>query len=374
MRKFLRRYGDVVFIASMIGAFALVGGLVLRQHYLSMQGWQTDFDSRTVTLGEVKVWQDREAVPPINAPYFIPGSQATVLADDDPVIALELNGEWRAYPLALLVTHHIVNDVMQGIPIAITFCPLCNSALVFNRRVGDQTLTFGISGATRNGGFLMWDTETQSWWQQFTGEAIMGAHMGARLETLPSKIVSWKAYRKWHPMGRVLQRDEVLGPLEYAPHLLTTYEAIDPRAVMDTPIDARLPAKERVLGAMIGSQTIVYPFHTLGEAGLINDTVDGHAVVAFWQAGNVDAENTVQPGVDVGMAVLFYRTVNGQTLTFVRRGANIEDAETGSVWTIFGEAVEGPLKRTHLEQVEGMAAFWFAWVSSYPQTHIYGQP
>jgi hypothetical protein len=371
VRKFLSRHGDAVFMMAMVGAFVMMGTLLLRQRYLSMQGWQTDFNSRTVTLGELTVWQERDITPPVDAPTFTTIKAAHWLDKDAWVIALELNGESRAYPLALLVNHQIVNDVMQGIPIAITYCPMCNSALVFKRRVGDQTLRFGVSGATRNSGFLMWDDLTQSWWQQFTGEAIVGEYMGTRLEVLPSNIVTWKAYSKWHPMGRVLVGDETLGKLTYSPEKIDAYASEVP--TVDKPIDHRLPSKERVLATVINNDAVAYPFSLLAEWGVVNDTIGGHAVVAFWQSGQ-EQGNAVDEGQDVGMAVLFYRTVNGQTLSFALRAGNIVDEETGSIWTIFGEAIQGPLKNTHLEQVNGSAYYWFAWVNTYPQTRLFTAP
>jgi hypothetical protein len=271
-------------MTAMVGAFVMMGILLLRQRYFSMQGWQTDFASRTITLDELTVWQERDVTPPVDAPLFTTIKLAKWLDKNAWVIALELNGESRAYPLALLVNHQIVNDVMQGIPIAITYCPMCNSALVFKRRVGDQDLRFGVSGATRNSGFLMWDDVTQSWWQQFTGEAIVGDYMGTRLEVLPSKIVTWEAYKKWHPMGRVLVADEILGPLAYTPNRIAEYEQIEP--TVDKPMDHRLPAKERVLAAVINNEAVAYPFSLLAEWGVVNDTIGGQAVVAFWQSGD----------------------------------------------------------------------------------------
>lgn len=369
MRKFLSRHGDAVFMMAMVGAFVMMGTLLLRQRYFSMQGWQTNFDSRTITLDQLTVWQERDITQPVDAPIFASIKSAHWLDKDDWVIALELNGESRAYPLSLLVNHQIVNDVMQGIPIAITYCPMCNSALVFKRRVGDKTLRFGVSGATRNSGFLMWDDLTESWWQQFTGEAIVGAYMGTQLEVLPSKIVTWSAYKKWHPMGRVLESDETLGKLTYSPQKIDEFAQIEP--TVDKPADHRLPAKERVLAAVVNHEAVAYPFSLLAEWGVVNDTVGGHAVVAFWQSGNREQDNAVNDDQDVGMAVLFYRTVEGQTLTFMLSAGKIVDEETGSVWTIFGEAIQGPLKNTQLEQVNGSAFYWFAWVNTYPETRLF---
>jgi len=374
VRKFLGRHSDGIFILLMVGAFTVIGGVLLHQRYLSMQGWQTDFQERNVTLGELTVWQDRDTTPPLDAPIYAAIKSVNWLHDDDSVIALEMNGEWRAYPLAMLVNHQIVNDIMQGIPIAVTYCPLCNSAVVFNRRVGDHVLRFGVSGATRNNGFLMWDDYTQSWWQQFTGEAIMGAYMGTRLEVLPSKIVTWSAYTKWHTMGRVLVADKNQGQLAYSPEKIAWFGSIDPAPYIDKPLDKRLPPKERVLATILEGSAVAYPFSLLTASGVINDVIGDQAVAAFWQSAHLEKDNAIEPSQDTGMAVLFYRVVNGQTLTFVQQADTIIDTETGSTWTIFGEAVKGPLKNTRLEQVSGSAYYWFAWINSYPETRLYSAP
>jgi len=140
---------------------------------LRLQGWRTDFTKHAVSLTE---FQDggppRDGIPPIDDPKPVAlASGDRFLTPHEPVIAVQVGGQARAYPEQILVWHEIVNDDLGGIPIAVSYCPLCNSAIVFDRHVGAQTLTFGTTGKLRNSDLVMWDRQTQSWWQQFTGTA-----------------------------------------------------------------------------------------------------------------------------------------------------------------------------------------------------------
>ncbi|MBE0689110.1 MAG: DUF3179 domain-containing protein, partial [Anaerolineae bacterium] len=153
--------------------------------------WErTDFCQHSIAYDEVlSGGPPPDVIPPIDNPQFEAiDSAETWLQPQSPVLALELEGEVRGYPLAILTWHEIVNDIVSDIPIAVTFCPLCNSAFVFDRRVGDDVLRFGVSGNLRNSNLIMWDDQTQSWWQQFTGEAIVGSYTGTQLTEYPALI------------------------------------------------------------------------------------------------------------------------------------------------------------------------------------------
>ena len=150
----------------------------------------------------------RDGIPPIDNPTFESIADASIwLQSQSPVIAFEWDGIARAYPLAILTRHEIVNDVVANVPVAVTFCPLCNSAVVFDRTVNEQVLRFGVSGLLRNSDLIMWDDVTQSWWQQFTGEGIVGEYTGTMLTLLPSQVVGYDAFIEQYPEGEVLSRD-----------------------------------------------------------------------------------------------------------------------------------------------------------------------
>src|SRR5919197_4096401 len=170
-------------------------------------GWKTDFGRHTVPLREfMSGGPGKDGIPALERPRFLRVGEATYLRPQEPVIALTLAGQARAYPLQILVWHEIVNDTVAGVPVAVTFCPLCNTAIAFDRRVGGRTLSFGTTGNLRNSDLVMYDRQTESWWQQFGGEAIVGRYTGTQLRQLPAQIVSWGSFRKAHPNGLVLTR------------------------------------------------------------------------------------------------------------------------------------------------------------------------
>ena len=145
----------------------------------------------------------RDGIPPLDNPQFDDLATAdTWLQPASPVIALAVDGIARAYPLAILTRHEIANDVIGETPVAVTFCPLCNSAIVFDRRVDGATLRFGVSGLLRKSDLVMWDDQTQSLWQQLTGEGIVGTHTGALLDIVPSQLVGYGAFKQQYPGWR----------------------------------------------------------------------------------------------------------------------------------------------------------------------------
>ena len=313
----------------------------------------------------------RDGIPPIDNPRFDDLATADLwLQASSPVISLEVDGIARAYPLAILTRHEIANDVIGDVPVAVTFCPLCNSAIVFDRRVEDATLRFGVSGLLRNSDLIMWDDLTQSLWQQLTGEGIVGTYTGTLLDIVPSQLVGYAAFKAQYPQGEVLSTQGRF----YGSNPYVNYDSSPrPFLFMGTP-DARLMATERVLGAAIGGFSKAYPFAALAEEFVINDTLAELDVVAIWQPGAVsalDAAN-IDQSRDVGMAALFDRQVDGQALTFKVEDGSIVDRETGSAWNIFGSATSGDLAGTQLQPINAFPHFWFAWAAFYPDTLLYG--
>ncbi|MBM3523533.1 MAG: DUF3179 domain-containing protein [Alphaproteobacteria bacterium] len=169
------------------------------------EGWRTDFARHTVPLSEIfDGGPPRDGIPSIDRPHFVSAADLRDLAPVEPVIIFTLVGDTRAYPLRVLMWHEIVNDVVADTPVAVTYCPLCNTAMVFDRRVGGRALEFGTTGKLRHSDLVMYDRETDSWWQQFTGEAIAGVHAGLALRILPSRIAPLREFRELAPRGKVL--------------------------------------------------------------------------------------------------------------------------------------------------------------------------
>ncbi|RMF11586.1 MAG: DUF3179 domain-containing protein [Alphaproteobacteria bacterium] len=175
-------------------------------------GWRREWPRTDFSKAKVPFYEILSGGPPkdgiraIDRPRFDPVTHPALrLSDDAPVIAFVHAGVARAYPLAILARHEIVNDRIAHTPVAITYCPLCNAAIVFVRRLPDgQETTFGTTGKLRNSDLVMYDRSTESWWQQFTGRGIVGRWAGARLERLSARIESFGRFRTEHPDGSVL--------------------------------------------------------------------------------------------------------------------------------------------------------------------------
>ncbi len=171
-----------------------------------LEGWaKTDFAKSKIEWKEIlSGGPPKDGIPSIDKPIFTPAIEIKDLAPNEPVIGLDIGGDARAYPLRILIWHEIVNDVVGGRPVSVTYCPLCNSAVVFDRRVGERLLDFGTTGKLRNSDLLMYDRQTETWWQQFTGEAIVGELLGAELKLIPARLEPFAEFKARHPTGKVL--------------------------------------------------------------------------------------------------------------------------------------------------------------------------
>ncbi|MBL8130912.1 MAG: DUF3179 domain-containing protein [Anaerolineae bacterium] len=337
---------------------------------------KTDFCTRSVDLREIQSGgPPPDGIPPIDDPQFETISAASQwLAPQSPVVVLQIGETARAYPLAILIWHEIVNDVIADVPVAVTFCPLCNASLAFDRRVNGMTLRFGVSGNLRNSDMIMWDDQTQSWWQQFTGEAIVGSLTGTHLELLPSWVVSFGEFTARFPEGEVLSRDTGFSR-SYGSNPYVGYDSTADPFLFSGAVDPRLPATERVLAGVIGGEAVAYPFAALSQERVVNDMVGGREVVALWQPGAASAldQNAIDESRDVGMAALYSRTLEGETLMFsLDEAGALRDDATGSRWNVFGEAVDGEMMGRRLEAQFAAPHFWFAWAAFRPDTRVYG--
>ena len=339
-------------------------------------GWKTDFTKSSVPYSEIKRGgPPRDGITPIDHPVFETVSEASsYMTDHEPVVSVELGGESRAYPLAILIWHEIVNDELGGNAITVTYCPLCNTAIVFDREVGEERrlLDFGTTGYLRHSDMVMWDRQTESWWQQITGEAIVGEYTGTQLKVLPAALVSWQDFKDSYPDASVLSRDTGY-PRNYSRPPYPGYDSIDDRPFMFFgELDDRLPPNERVVGLNIGETAIAYPFMLFEESSVINDSIEDTDIVIIYGPdtlspflGMFGSENPV-----VGSTGVYSRNLDGRRLTFKSENYAIVDEQTGSTWNIFGEAIEGPLSGSVLTPVVHANHFWFAWRVFYPDTLI----
>ncbi|MCH9052451.1 MAG: DUF3179 domain-containing protein [Proteobacteria bacterium] len=184
---------------------ALVGTATANPSWWKLEWSRTDFSRSSVDFSEITSGgPPKDGIPPVDDPKFKPVSEVKDLGDDEPVIGLVINGDKRGYPLRILMWHEIVNDTVGGVPVTVTFCPLCNTAIVFDRRLDGRVLDFGTTGKLRNSDLVMYDRQTESWWQQFLGEAIVGELTGKRLKIIPSRIESVAKFRARAPDGKFL--------------------------------------------------------------------------------------------------------------------------------------------------------------------------
>lgn len=189
-----------------IVAFTLLGIVSARATPLSwgLEWPVTDFSNKSIDLGEIlSGGPPKDGIPSIDDPKFIEATKDQSLAETEPVIGLIINSDARAYPLRILMWHEIVNDTVGGVPVSVTYCPLCNSAIVFERKIEGKVTTFGTTGKLRNSDMVMYDRLTESWWQQFLGEAIVGKMTGMRLKSLPARLESFHEFKQRAPAGKV---------------------------------------------------------------------------------------------------------------------------------------------------------------------------
>ncbi len=341
----------------------------------SAYSWDTDFSRHTVPFDEIfSGGVPRDGIPPIYAPAHVGVEESDGwLEEQEPVVYVEIAGDARAYPLQILTWHEIVNDTVGGVPVAVTFCPLCNSAVAFDRRLDGVVHTFGVSGNLRNSDLIMWDHETQTWWQQLTGEAIVGGLAGRRLSVLPAHIVSYGDFRAARPDGLVLSR-ETGHVRPYGSNPYAGYDRVDkPPFLFTGDLDGRLLPKERVAAVTLDGVDLAFPYSALRKEGAVNHAVGGVGLVVFYKPGTVSALDgrSIPDSRDVGSTAVYRSGLDGRALTFRADGGVFVDDQTGSRWNILGEAVGGPLAGSRLRPIASADHFWFAWAAFKPDTVIY---
>ncbi|MGQ0550188.1 MAG: DUF3179 domain-containing protein, partial [Armatimonadota bacterium] len=337
--------------------------------------WKTNFQKSSVPLSEIRSGgPPKDGIPPIDRPKFESTAEAGKwLKPAEPVVHFERAGDARAYPLQILIWHEIANDTVGGIPASVTFCPLCNTSITFDRRLDGKVHDFGTTGKLHKSALVMYDRQTESWWWQVSGEAIVGDLTGKRLTVLPSQIISWETFRRTQPGGKVLSKDTGHSR-PYGRNPYVGYDDINSSPFLYTGgRDQRLKPMERVVTVSIGKDDVAYPFSVLERAGVVHDTVGGTPIVIFFQRGTASAldASDIASGRDIGSAAVFSPAVDGRKLTFAVRGVQFADDQTKSAWNILGQATTGPLAGKRLEPIVHGNHFWFSWASYRPQTRVY---
>ncbi|WP_375255630.1 DUF3179 domain-containing protein [Yoonia sp.] len=267
----------------------------------SPEFWVFEWPNTNFARTSVESWVEiisggppKDGIPALDDPDFIAVSDEMNLTLREPVITLEIDGEApRAYPIRYLTWHEIVNHVVGGIPVAVTFCPLCNSGITFDRRTDQGTLRFGVTGKLRNSDMIMYDDETESWWQQATGEAIVGDLTGVELKTLPSWMESWEVFAERNPDGLVMVAPSF--PRDYGANPYVRYDSgFRPFLFSGEFPPHDIPALARVV--RVGDRA--WPLTRLSAQGALTEA----GVTLTWAAGQSSALDaaSIGAGKDVG--------------------------------------------------------------------------
>jgi hypothetical protein len=321
-----------------------------------------------------------DGIPPIDEPRFLAPGDATFLADREPVLAVDIGGEAKAYPLQIMTWHEIVNDEIGGVPVSVTYCPLCNTGIAFERPTIDgELLDFGTSGKLYNSNLVMYDRQTETFWAQATGQAIAGELTGQQLTFVPARILSFGDWRAEHPDGLVLSR-QTGHERPYGENPYAGYDSIERPFLFTGEPDPRLPATSRVLGIARAGDVVAFPYEAVAEGAaggwaVVMEEVAGDPVAVFWKAGTASAldSQVIAEGRDVGAIAAYRPEVDGRPLTFEASRNGIVDRQTGSEWSILGRAVSGPLQGEQLVPELAIDSFWFDWAAFHPETRLYGQ-
>lgn len=310
-------------------------------------------------------------IPAIVRPRFdAPAVASHFLEPGDAVVGVDVRGDARAYPVKLLALHEAVNDVVGGRPLVVTWCPLCSSALVFDRRVAGKTLVFRVSGLLYRGNQVLVDDETRSLWSQLAEGAAAGPMRGRGLELVAAVQQPWSVWRVAHPDTRVLSIRHDTSAWRFL-HPVTYFDdrgeesTDDPYAAYAEKVSRYHGSRiEGVSGAthvvaiLLGGAAKAYPRSLLVRRLVVDDTVAGVPLSVFWSNS-------------AGAPRVFSRRLDARVLQFRRDGAAIRDTETGSRWSAStGTALTGDLAGKTLQPLPFTYPYWFAWHAFHPGTAI----
>lgn len=371
----------VILLVALTGNFLVHSQVTNPERY--DKRWVTDTSNRIASLTEFQALMPRDGFQVFDNPAFLDKSTGIKsYYEHEPVISVVLNGEAKAYPLNILTYHELANDEVGRVPVLVSYCPLCNSGLVFDRRLktaeSEYLLDFGVSGMLRKSDMVMWDRQTESWWQQISGQSLVGQLAGSELELIPSTIISVKEFFDIYPEGLILSNKTGNKQLEserYGTNVYVGYDSKEEpsKKFYNEELDSRLPAMERVIHIGGDSEYRIYPFSVIRKKGVINDAFHGNRVVIFYKKGVVSVldKHEINQSKDVGAATVFIPIIDGQHLTFRKKNDQFIDEQTGSLWNIAGQCVSGPLQGEQLMIEPHGQHFAFAWLTFYPDSEIY---
>ncbi len=320
-----------------------------------------------------------DGIPALDRPPLVPAAEGTYLDDDEPVFGIEIAGDARAYPLRILDWHEMTNDVVGGVPVSLAYCTLCGAGIAYDGRASDgQTYDFGSSGFLMRSNKLMYDRQTRSLWNQFTGKPVVGPLVGkdVTLKRLPVVVARWAEWRAEHPDTRVLSL-ETGHERPYHPGAAYASYFASPDLMFPVSLPARGPdgldPKKRVFGLLLDGAPKAYPVERVVGEGVVNDAVGDAPVVVLAPRAAIRVDgNSVRHGpatYDAGAEVRAYAR-SAHTFVAGTDAATVRDGQ-GRTWRVTEDALVGP-DGERAERLPGHLAYWFGWRSFFPRTLLYG--
>lgn len=298
----------------------------------------------------------RDGIPSIDDPKFVRAGNASFMQEGDIIIGLRHNEVTKAYPLKILVWHEIVNDEIAGLPVAVTYCPLCFTSMVFDRTIDDNVVEFGTSGKLYNSNLVMYDRTSETLWSQAMAKGIVGEYSGYDLERVPFDLAYWKDWKQLYPNTLVLSTDTG----STRPYGVDPYGDYYTSSQIFFPIehrDDRLGPKQLVIGLEQDGNYKAYALDDLERQEVVNDSIGEREIVLV----------TEHPF----MVRTFDRAVDGQVLEFKIVNEELQDIQTSSEWNLEGKAISGPMTGEQLERIPVDPSFWFSWAAFHPETSLY---
>jgi len=334
--------------------------------------FSTDFTRSAITFETIlSGGPPKDGIPSIDSPTFISREAADQwIGPQEAVLVLRYKRRVRVYPLQILMWHEIVNDEIDGTSVIVTYCPLCNTGVAFKGEIDGQSLDFGTTGRLRYSNLIMYDRQSETWWQQASGRGLIGEYAGRSLPLLPISILPWnEVLEDENSPVEVLSKETG----QSRPYGNNPYQGYDTNssaflyAGPETPDEYE--TMERVLAVQVEDEERAFPFEQLSSNKVTETSIGGRRVVVFWEPGTASALDAgrLAEGRDVGSAQAYYpvledRESGGVTpLTFKWDGESIRDEETGSRWSVSGRAIDGPLAGAQLESPVSINHFWFSW-------------
>ena len=306
---------------------------------------------------EIQYVLPRDAIPAIKNPEFVPAEEAG-LDDHEPVVGITINGESRAYSLYLLNHHEIVNDRIGDTAFAVTWCPLANLAVIYNREIDDKEYTFGVSGKLLKNTLVMFDYETESFWPIAYGEAVDGELTGKKLNSVPGcQKVPWGAWKKLHPDTLVLSfhGSRTIGYDAYGGYHNNEETGIFPAGN----IDARLGIKTNIIGIEVGGKYKAYPFYLFKKTTIITDKFQGMNLLVYRNS-------------DTGTIKVYDRQVGEVVIDFEKNKSDTTDNVTNTTWDLEnGVGIKGDMMGNALRPVNFLNVYWFVWADYFHDTDVF---